>query len=51
MAFWYFLMVYHLCSKYRVFKGVFIICFTLAVEILCKNSSKNWYKQICNLKC
>ena len=24
-------------------KGVFIICFTLAVEILCKNSSKNWY--------
>ncbi len=37
MAFWYFLMVYHLCSKYHVFKGVFIFCFTLAVEILCKN--------------
>ena len=31
-------------------KGVFIICFTLAVEILCKKSSKNWYEQICNLK-
>lgn len=51
MAFWMSFTVFHLCSKYRVFKGVFIICFALVVEILCKNSSKNWYKQICNLKC
>lgn len=41
MSFAGFLNISHVCSENVVLETVFTFHFTLAVEILCKNSSKN----------